>query len=63
MEWIFDGIGTQIVSLVIGLIGGGAIGYRVGINANISQHQKAGDKVSQIQIGNINKNGHSKSRR
>lgn len=29
MEWIFDGIGTEIISLLIGLAGGGAIGYRI----------------------------------
>ena len=40
MEWIFDGIGTEIISLLIGLAGGGAIGYRIGIRNKIFQHQK-----------------------
>lgn len=35
MEWIFDGIGTEIISLLIGLAGGGAIGYRIGIRNKI----------------------------
>lgn len=49
MEWIFDGIGTAIVALIVGLLSGGAVGYRIGINTN--QKQKAGDNSSQIQIG------------
>ena len=44
MEWIFDGIGTEIISLLIGLAGGGAIGYRIGIRNKISQHQKGRDQ-------------------
>lgn len=63
MEWIFDGIGTEIISLLIGLAGGGAIGYRIGIRNKISQHQKGRDQAKQVQIGNIINNGNSKSRR
>lgn len=52
MEWIFDGIGTTILSSVLSLLLGGGIGYRVGINKNkVKQKQKAGDHASQIQIG------------
>ena len=56
MEWIFDGIGTAILSslvpLLVGGVVGGGIGYRVGINKNkVKQKQKAGDHASQIQIG------------
>ena len=52
MEWIFDGIGTAIVTLILGLLTGGAVGYKIGINKNIAkQKQKAGDNSSQIQIG------------
>lgn len=63
MEWIFDGIGTEIISLLIGLLGGGVIGYKVGIKNKISQRQKGGDHASQTQIGSIVNNGHSESRR
>ena len=63
MEWIFDGIGTEIISLLIGLAGGGAIGYRIGIRIFISQHQKERDQAKQVQIGNIINDGNSKSRR
>ena len=52
MEWIFDGIGTAILSSLVSLLVGGGIGYRVGINKNkVKQKQKAGDHASQIQIG------------
>lgn len=52
MEWIFDGIGTAIVSLIFGLLTGGAVGYKIGINKNtVKQKQKAGDNSSQTQIG------------
>ena len=30
IKWIFDGFGTEILSLIIGLATGGAIGYKVG---------------------------------
>ena len=52
MEWIFDGIGTAIVTLIVGFLTGGAVGYKIGINKNtVKQKQKAGDNSSQIQIG------------
>lgn len=52
MEWIFDGIGTAILSSLVSLLVGGGIGYRVGINKNkVKQKQKAGDHANQIQIG------------
>jgi p-aminobenzoyl-glutamate transporter AbgT len=53
MEWFFDGLGTAIITLIIGFISGGAIGYRVGITKKkkIIQKQKAKNNVSQVQIG------------
>lgn len=56
MEWIFDGIGTTIISSVISLIIGETIGYKIGINKNI-QKQKAGNNSTQVQIGGNNKYG------
>lgn len=56
MEWIFDGIGTTIISSVISLIIGGTIGYKIGINKNI-QKQKAGNNSTQVQIGGNNEYG------
>ena len=52
MEWIFDGIGTSIITLIIGCLTGGAVGYKIGINKNSAkQRQKAGNNSSQSQIG------------
>ena len=57
MEWIFSGIGTAIVTFILGLIFGGGIGYRVAINKKkIKQSQKAGRQSSQIQIGSVDGN-------
>lgn len=53
MDWIFDGIGTEIVgiviSLMIGAIGGGTAGYKIGIKRTLSQKQSAGDESNQKQ--------------
>jgi len=54
MEWVFDGIGTAIVSLIIGLFICGTSGYKIGIKQAVKQRQTAGDNASQIQIGGIN---------
>ena len=52
MEWIFDGIGTTILSSLVSLLVGGGIGYGVCIKkSKVKQKQKAGDHASQIQIG------------
>ena len=53
MEWLFDGLGTAIVTLIVGLATGGAVGYRVGIKKTnkVNQKQKAGKNSSQIQVG------------
>lgn len=53
MEWFFDGIGSEIIgiviSLIIGAIGGGAVGYRIGIKHTFKQSQKAGNNSKQRQ--------------
>lgn len=49
IEWIFSGIGTQILSLIIGGIGGGIVGYRVGIRKTGIQRQTAKDGAAQRQ--------------
>lgn len=56
MEWLFDGIGTEIVSiiisLIIGVLSGGALGYKIGISkVNIKQKQNGGNNSTQTQIG------------
>lgn len=60
MEWLFDGIGTEIVGIVIGLIvgaiGGGAVGYKIGIKRTANQKQRARDDSKQRQELHIGKN-------
>lgn len=63
MEWIFDGIGTELISLFVGCLTGGVIGYKIGIKNKISQHQKGRGNVNQVQIGSVVNNGNSESRR
>lgn len=49
IEWVFSGIGTQILSFIVGTI----IGYKVGVKNSFRQMQKAGDNAKQIQVGKI----------
>lgn len=51
-EWFFDGIGTEIISLIVGLIVGGFGGYKIG--SKNKQKQIARDNANQNQIGSIN---------
>lgn len=53
IQWIFDGIGTEIISLIIGLIVGGFSGYKIGVRNKVKQKQKARDNATQTQKGNI----------
>ena len=62
MDWIFDGIGTELISLLIGLVTGGTVGYKIGVKNRILEKQNGRDNSEQIQIGSIINNGNSKSR-
>lgn len=57
LEWIFDGIGTELISMIIGTVLGGTAGYKIGSKNKIKQKQNAGDNSKQIQIGSVNYNG------
>ncbi|MDR3272013.1 MAG: hypothetical protein LBT29_00820 [Flavobacteriaceae bacterium] len=57
MEWFFNGLGTAIIGLIVGTIGGSAVGYRIGINKHTQQTQKAGNNATQVQIGESSNNG------
>lgn len=60
VHWIFDGIGSQIVGLVLGFLIGGASGYGIAIRktkTKMKQSQKAGDNSTQQQTGMINNYG------
>lgn len=53
IKWFFDGIGTEIVgivfSFIIGVMGGGVLGYKIGIKQALYQKQEAGDVSKQRQ--------------
>ena len=53
IQWIFSGIGTEIFSLLIGVIIGGLVVYKAGIHNSAKQIQKAGNNASQIQEFNF----------
>ena len=60
MDWfieLINAIGTEIISAITGLIlgglGGGAIGYRIANKSKAKQTQKARDNANQSQIGNV----------
>ena len=46
IEWILDGIGTEIVSLLVGMITGGAGGWHLH-KSRIRVHQRAGNHATQ----------------
>lgn len=62
MEWIFEGIGTTLISFLFGSLTGGIIGYKIGIKNKIAQRQKGKDNANQVQIGNIIRNDTTKGR-
>lgn len=49
LQWIFDGIGTELLSLAIGAIAGGLAGYKVGVKKSGKQIQKAKSGAKQRQ--------------
>lgn len=53
ISWIFDGIGTSVLTLLLGLILGGSAGYKIAINKKTIQKQKAGNNSKLTQIGEI----------
>lgn len=50
MEWINQNF-TEIVIAVLSALGGGFIGFRIGVNNKQKLSQKAGDNSTQIQSG------------
>ena len=51
IEWIFDGIGSTIVSFVLGLIFGSVGGIK--IHETIRQKQSAKNNANQTQVGSV----------
>lgn len=56
MNWLFDGLGTMLLGLVIGGAGGSAITWKVAVK-RITQKQRSGDNSHQIQAGRDFKDG------
>lgn len=53
IKWFFDGLGTELISLVIGAFLGGTIGFRIGKNKRkFIQQQEGGAESEQYQRGN-----------
>lgn len=50
MEWLFDGLGTMLVGLVVGALGGTGVTWKV-MSKKRTQRQKARDGATQIQAG------------
>lgn len=52
VKWFFDGLGTEILSLIIGAVGGGLIGFRIGKRkSKFTQAQESGSGSEQYQKG------------
>lgn len=53
MEWFFDGLGTEIISLIIGTVLGGTIGYKIGSKSKLVQKKSNNSKqvLNSINIG------------
>lgn len=56
MDWLFDGLGTLIVGLLIGGGAGAYGGFRFGIRT-VRQSQVARDNAIQNQVGNVKTSG------
>ncbi|MCM1024250.1 MAG: hypothetical protein NC395_09350 [Prevotella sp.] len=56
IQWVFSGLGTELVSLAIGAILGGIVGVRIGKHKRkLHQIQKAGKESEQYQKGTLRK--------
>ena len=57
-EWVFNGIGTSILTGVVGLILGGIFGYKIGVNITVKKttmiQKTNGDGTHSTQVGEIN---------
>lgn len=58
-QWIFSGIGVELLKIIISLIIGGFAGYKIGVKKTINQSQIACDKASQVQKTMINNKGNN----
>lgn len=56
VQWIFSGIGTQIVTSIVAFLAGGAIGYRIRDKQIGKQKQIAGHSSNQRQEIHVESN-------
>lgn len=57
IKWFFDGLGTELISLIIGATIGGVSGFHIGKKKQkFSQLQEAGSESEQYQKGDLYKN-------
>ncbi|MBO5499607.1 MAG: hypothetical protein II194_08880 [Bacteroidales bacterium] len=54
MIGLFEGLGTELIMLLVGGLIGGRVGFRAGMRQKSKMKQKAGDNAIQVQVGNIN---------
>lgn len=54
-KWIFDGIGSSLVTLILGLIIGAVGGYKKGVSSKQEQTAENGAKQQQLFKGNSSK--------
>lgn len=60
LKWIFDSVGTEILSSLASFLFGGIWGYKIGVKNKVKQRQKAGNNSRQTQIGSITTINHDK---
>ncbi|MCU0678083.1 MAG: hypothetical protein MUF19_00645 [Candidatus Pacebacteria bacterium] len=55
ISWIFEGIGTALVTFLFGLLAGSFTGYKIAIrkSVKINQKQKGGAGAEMTQIGTV----------
>ena len=63
VAWFFDGIGTEIALLVLGLLIGGGGGYFLGLKVKSRQYQKASNNSKQKQIITISNETNHKTKK
>lgn len=56
MDWLFDGLGTMLLGLLLGGGVGGFVGHKIGVNS-VKQTQTAGKRSRQTQVGRDYKKG------
>ena len=51
--WIFDGIGSELLGMIVGVLLGGGIVYKLNTKQKTYMKQKAKDNACQTMIGRI----------